>query len=363
MQVISPSLKAAVSLVSSVEELATVAATVALAGSIASAVGSAVLAPLLIEWSNMTVLLAICGTLYLIGAVLAAKLPREQTAKSLREAVGGVDWKPVALSRRNTADWLWHNRPIAVVILVGSVVFALFEAFNTLIPVYVRDVLHANPTNAVYIFAPAGIGFLFATLGTPVLVRKIGPRKLAVVAAGIMAVSMIGFALIGILAPILAPISPLRILGWLFNRDINDRVLAASTIAVPANFGSTAAGAAVQNYINAKVPLVRQGATFGVQEVQDNVFTLLIVLSLGAVSEFVGPKAVFFVAPMVAFLLVAGLIKYSYRAAGNQTITIRSAMDKLIQGYDDPPDADNRPQAEMDTESESRDKVGSGTST
>ena len=187
-------------------------------------------------------------------------------------------------------------------------------------------------TNAVYIFAPAGLGYLFGTLLTPWLVRFIGARKLAVLAALIMSISLIGFGLIDQITPIIAPISPLRIFGWLFNIQISDAVLAAGVIAIPANFGSTASGAAVQQYVNAQVPVERQGAMFGIGEVQDNLFTLGTVMILGMISSAVGPKSVFLIGPVIAFFLVSSLIRYSFRVHGDRDLTIRETIGLMQEG-------------------------------
>ena len=207
-----------------------------------------------------------------------------------------------------------------------------------MIPVYVRDVLNADPTNAVYIFAPAGIGFLIGMLGTPRLIRQFGARKLAVFSAAIMSVAMVLFGIINVVSPILAPISPLRLLGWLFGIEISDGVLAASLIAVPANFGSTAAGASVQTYINARLPIERQGATFGMQEVQENVFTLLLVLGVGAVSSAFGPQVVFVTAPLIVLALVVGLIRYSFSSASAAAFTSKQAFHELVHVEDETDD-------------------------
>jgi hypothetical protein len=165
-----------------------------------------------------------------------------------------------------------------------------------------------------------------------------GARSLAVTSVLIMAVAMVLFGLIDVVAPVLAPFSPLRILGWAFGVSINDKVLAASFIALPANFGSTAAGASVQNYINARVPIEKQGATFGLQEVQENLFTLMLVLLLGLVSSLTGPKAVFIAAPFLVIALVIGLIRYSHSTLGEGPVTNRQAWDELMnrQEPDDP---------------------------
>jgi MFS family permease len=349
MQIVSPSLKSAVALVSSPSELATVGATISVVGSIASAAGSSVLAPVLVKVAGINALLVIGGLIYLLGAIRTYRLPISEKGKSIGEAVRAVNWKPEALSLKKNAQWILEHLDIGTAILVGAIVVALFEAFNTLIPVYVRDVLDADPTNAVYIFAPAGIGFLIGTFLTPRLIDRIGARKLAVVAAAIMCISMVMFGLVDVFAGIFAPVSPLRILGWALDIEISKKVLAASTIAVFANYGSTAAGASVQTFINANVPLVRQGATFGLQEVQENGLTLVMVMTLGIISSVVGPETVFVFAPIVAIVVVVALIRYSYRASGKAEITRGEAFHELVSD-EIHPDAEpaDQPPAELD---------------
>lgn len=336
MQVVSPSLKSAVALVSKPQDVAVVATSVTIASSIASAVGSSFLAPVLIKLTNLPVLLLVSASIMVVGAWRTLQLPKAEEGARFRDAVRSVGWREHMFSLRRTALWLFSNRSIGALILVGAIAVSLFEAFNTLIPVYVRDVLHSDPTNAVYIFAPAGIGFLVGMLLTPRLIDLIGSRQLAVISVFIMSVSMIMFGLIDLVAPILAPISPLRLLGWIFSTPINDKVLAASVIAMPANFGSTAAGSAVQAFINRRVPLAQQGATFGLQEVQENVATLALVLLVGAISSLIGPRVVFVVAPIFAFAMVLWLIAYSFRLSGQGRPSLGVAWRNLIGSDDDP---------------------------
>ena len=85
-----------------------------------------------------------------------------------------IDWRPAALSLKWNAQYIVRERGVATMIMVGAIVVAMFEAFNTLIPVYVRDVLDADPADAVYIFAPAGIGFLIGTFLSPKIDCKHG---------------------------------------------------------------------------------------------------------------------------------------------------------------------------------------------
>ena len=59
-------------------------------------------------------------------------------------------------------------------ILLGAIVTALYEAFQTMMPLYVAEVLHADPANAIYIFAPAAIGFLLGAVGGPLVYCEMG---------------------------------------------------------------------------------------------------------------------------------------------------------------------------------------------
>jgi MFS family permease len=314
--------------------VAVVATSVTLASSIASALGSSFVAPLLIKLTNLDVLLVLAAAIMLVGAWLTLQLPKTEQGARFRDAVKQVGWREHMFSLRRTALWLFDNRSIGALILVGAVAVSMYEAFTTLIPVYVRDVLKSDPTNAVYIFAPAGIGFLAGMMLTPLLIDRIGPRKLAVGSVFVMSVSMVMFGLIDFFAPFLAPISPLRLVGAAFGISISDQILAASVIAMPANFGSTAAGSSVQAFINRKVPLARQGATFGLQEVQENVATLVLVLVVGVVSSIIGPRIVFVLAPILAFAMVLWLITYSFRLSGQGEASLGDAWEKLI-GTDD----------------------------
>ena len=327
MQIVSPGLKAATALVATPSELATASALVSVVGSVASGIGSAFIAPILIKVSGIDLVIYVAGALYLIGAIRALKLPSEERGSTLG-SLRAMNWKPQALSLGHTARMIVKYRPVATMILVGGIVAALFESFNTLVPLYVADVLDTDPANSVYIFAPAGIGLLIGTLYAPRLIRKFGERRLAFIALGFMTAGMVLLGLIDFVAPFLAPISPLRILE-LFGVELNDEVLAASLISIPLNFGSTASGASVMNFINRVVPVANQGATFGFQEVQENILTLVGVLLLGIVADVVGPQLVMVVAPVLIFVVVLWLLRYSFRSVSHMQLSQREAWDVL----------------------------------
>ena len=334
MQVVSPGLKAATALVATPSELATTSALVSVIGSVASGIGSAFLAPILIKTTNIDVVLYAGGIIYLIGAIRALKIPIEE-GRPTWETLRDIEWKPRALALGNTAELIVKNRAVATMIAAGAIVVSMMEAFNTLIPRYVGVVLEEDPANAVFIFAPAGLGLLIGTLAAPRMIYRWGERTLAVLSVLIMSAGMAALGIVDVLAPFLAPFSPLRILE-LFGAEISNNVLAASLISVPLNFGSTLSGATVMNYINRVVPLLRQGATFGIQSVQVNFMTLVAVLGLGAIATLTGSRVAMIAAPVVTIGLTIWLIRYSYRRLEDTHVGRREAWDLLSADDLDP---------------------------
>jgi MFS family permease len=333
--VTGPSIKAAVALVATPAAMATVASVLNLFGSFGTAIGQAFVAPILIKVWGIDGVMYGAGIILLSGAIWSLKVPKEAAQKSVDQALRDVDWKPQALDLRGIARWVMSARAVATIVLVGAVVVALGETVGTLIPVYVRDVLEADPASSVFIFAPAGLGYLAGMLAAPWAIARWGARRFGFAAFLITGVGIMLFGLVDLVAPILAPISPTRLFELLPNVELSDKVLAAGFIALPANFGSTATGASVQVYINQKVPLLRQGGVFGMEEVVENSLTIVAILLLGAIATWLGSEVVFIVAPFIVMGFIVWLIRYSYRRAGEAVPNYRTVVDQLWEGPGD----------------------------
>jgi MFS family permease len=331
-QIISPGLKSIVAVVSTPAEVATTGALVNVLGSIGSAIGSSFIAPLLIKYYSINAVLLVGGLLYLIGAIRIYKLPKkeEEESKSLRGSISSMNWKPRALSLKYNADWIMAHRPVASMLLVGIMCAALFEGINSLLPVYTREVLDEDPANMIYIFAPAGIGYLIGAVGGPRLIHRFGERRLVVYSLVLMIVGSFLLGAIDTVAPFFARFNPLRLLEPLFGVELSTLVLGAGMIALPANLGSTAASQSVQVYINRHVPVVEQGGIFGLQQVQQNGFNLASVFILGIVATLTGPQYIFFVAPLVVGSIVLMLVRYSFRHTSEEPIQRGEAAHFLV---------------------------------
>jgi MFS family permease len=341
-QVISPGLKSVVAIVATPGQVATTGALVNVMGSMGSAIGSSLLAPILIKVSGINAVLYVTGALFLLGALRIRKLPEAEAdgAKSLSENIKSLEWKPRALSLRFNAEWIVAHQLVASMVLIRIFCAALFEGFNSLIPVYVREVLHEDPANSVYIFAPAGIGYLLGAVGGPWLIQWLGERKLAILSVFLMAIGSLLLGSIGAVDTFFARFSPLRLLEPFFDLNLSTAVLAAGVIAIPTNFGSTASGQAVQVYINKHVPVMQQGGIFGLQSVQQNAFNLAAVLLLGVFATLTGPQYIFILAPFLVGSIVLGMVRYSLRhltgerakfGAGTAFLTEETGSDDQVR--------------------------------
>ena len=313
-----PAMKAATAEVTLPAQVAVATAILTLAGGIGAALGSAFLAPVLINASTMTMVAYAAGVVLAISAVRVRRLPADEAATPLIQAIRTIDWRASLPSLRRTAAWKIDNRRFAAMILVGGMAVALYEGMNSLMPVYVRDVLGANPTHTVFIIAPGGLGFLAGSALGPWLIDHRGERALGIYALAILSLGFMLFGLIEHVAPFLAPISPLRLLE-LFGFQLSPQIYAAGFISIFTMFGATAAGAAVQTYVNRYVMLTRQATTFGMQEVLDNALVLVTLLALGAIATTLGPRLVFLIAPPFLVLLVVLLLRTSFRMTVGET--------------------------------------------
>ncbi len=182
----TPAIKAATAAITTPARVAVLAAILTLAGGIGAALGSAFLAPVLISVSTMTALVYVCGAVLALSAVRVWQLPADEAATPITQAIRAIDWRASLPSPRHTAAWMLEHQRFSAMILVGGMAVALYEGMNSLMPVYVRDVLGGDPTHMVFIIAPGGIGFLAGSALGPWLMDHRGERALVIYALAIL---------------------------------------------------------------------------------------------------------------------------------------------------------------------------------
>ena len=319
-QVTTPALKTAVAVVASAPEVATVAVLLGVADAVGSAAGTAGLAPALIKISGMTAVAYVSGCIFVLMAVRAFRVPGTRLIGAANKLRRSRPARARTLGVRDTGTWIFGHSPVATMILIGAAVTVLSHLFDTLQPVFTRSVLHQDPVISVYIFAPGALGTVIGTVAAPQLMRKSSERVLAIWGLIAFGLGMTLFGLIDVVTPMLAPLSPIRLLAPL-GISVSDGVLAAGVIAIPIQFGATAAATAVQTYINRRVPVVGQGTTFGMQTVLTSALNIVILLGLGALATVIGVKWMFFLAPGIVVLLVVAMLGWVSSAGSEEKPT------------------------------------------
>ncbi len=331
-QVVGPSEKAVIPLVASREQIGTAASFLSFSDSIATAVGTALLAPVIVKLWGITPLFFVCGVFLLLASIRVFSLPLRQHI-SVREALSKVDLSEADLGVPVALRWLANHPAIGSMIVIGLVVSVLNTISATLGPSYVRDVLHADPTNTVYVFAPAGIGALAAMVIAPRLIDRLGERMPAAIGFLVATLSLFFMGAIDVVAPILAPVSALSLMD-IVGVDLGDEIQAAGTISLFAGFATSLTAISVQTYINRRVPVLQQGRTFGLQNVLTDAAALVPLLALGGIAVQVGIEPILLVAPWVVLIGAYLLILLASHFAGREAPT---GLEVVSTFWEEPP--------------------------
>jgi len=321
-QVVGPGENATIPLVASREQIATAASTISLSDAVATGIGMAAVAPVVLKLFGVEVLFYVCAGILAFASIRIFALPFDQDI-SVQQALRKVRLSDQEFSVRKTLRWLMGWPAISTMIMAGLVVSTLGMIMETLGPTYVKDVLQTDPANAVYVFAPAGLGALLALGGAPYLIRRSSERFATAAGVLVQVVALISLAFIDELAPILAPLSPLRLLE-IFGVELSDLILAASFVSLFTGFAAALSSISVQTYINRRVPMLQQGRTFGLQTVLANTVALLPMLLLGAMAALTSMETVLLWAPWVVLLMMGALLvvvnRFSDSDAGSLSV-------------------------------------------
>lgn len=314
VQITTPAIKVASTLVSTSEDLAVMTVYLNASSGVGSAIGTAALAPMLLRFWDIDAVVYAAGIIFALASVRSFGIPRDKGIRRRRDDESVSTTRPSLLHFRTTAVWLLNRRTVSIMILAGAGVSILSSIFDSLQPIYVKDVLDADPANSIYIFAPGAIGAILGALAAVVLIRWRGERWLAIISLVFFSIAMVLFGVIKQVAPSLAPLSPLRILER-YGQNLDDMILAAGMIAILVEFAQAAASTCVQGYIQRRVPYEEQGSTFGFQSFLSNGLGVTGTLTIGSLAMVFGTQAIFLIAPPVVAAALIALIRSTYRAA------------------------------------------------
>jgi hypothetical protein len=185
----------------------------------------------------------------------------------------------------------------------------------TLAPRYVVAVLHSDPTNTAYVFAPGALGVLLALGAGPALIYRIGERATALVALSTAALALFLLGSVEQVGAVLDFANPLRAAAWV-GIEMNGDMRTAGLLAVPLSFGVSLTATSVQTYVNRRVPIPYQGRTFAIQSALRNGAAIGPLLTMGAAAAVIGADGVLLISPLVLLVVGYSLVYASFRISG-----------------------------------------------
>ncbi len=307
-QVSGPTELAVLPLVASTEQLASAASLVNLFSAAGTAFGTALLAPILVRVFGVDTVFYVSGVLLFLAASRVFDLSTVQHRRK-------IDWRRPHVNVRGMIAWLVEQPAVGTMIIVGVLSGTANIVLQTLAPRYVQSVLHVDPAEAVYVFAPSAVGLVLALLLAPILIKRSGERLAALLGFSITAVTLVLLGVVGNVGAAIDAVNPLHVVNAL-GFDIGERLRTAALLAFPLGFSVSLTTTSVQTYINRRVPHSFQGRAFALQGVIKNGASALSLLTLGAAATSFGVDRVLLAAPFALLIAAYGLISLSTVFAG-----------------------------------------------
>ncbi len=274
--------------------------------------GTALLAPILVRAFGEQAVFTAAGLMLLFAASRVFDLATHQPLRRM-------DWRRPDVRVFATVRWLAQEPAVATMIFVAVLVGTANIVVTTLAPRYVQAVLHVDPADAVYVFAPSALGLLLALVAAPPLIRFRGERMVALGGFLLTACVLSLLGLVDQLADVIDPANPLRALS-LLNLDMNPELRTGGILAVPLGFGLAITTTSVHTYLNRRVPLSYQGRAFALQSTLKNGAAILPLLGLGLAAAQFGVANVLIASPLVLVVVAVGLVQLSFAFSGRSPV-------------------------------------------
>lgn len=308
-QVSGPTESSVLPLVATEEQLASAVSMIGLAAAAGAAFGTALLAPILVRTVGVTEVFYVGGALLLLAASRVFDLP-----------VGDKkDWKltlqPPQARARGIVRWLARHPAVGTMVTVSVMAATVNVVLQTLAPQYVESVLDSDAANTAYVFAPSALGVVLALIAAPTMIAQMGERTSALIGLLLAAICLFLLGIVDDVGRVVDQVNFVRFVE-VFGLDMSRKMRTAALLAMPLAFGVSLAAAAVQTYINRRVPLALQGRMFALQGVVRNGASIFPLVTMGAAASLVGADVVLLASPVLLVVVGYALVLLSYQLAG-----------------------------------------------
>ncbi len=263
--------------------------------------GIVFLTPMVLKSANWDGMFILSAVFFAVAASLSFFLhPGDQARRETRwegPLFGGIpeDFR---------ASWRALRGDLASVMAMVQLTLssALVLLFAVLVPRYMKDTLGVSADNAAFVFAPTGVGALLGLRFLPWFADAIGKARVVAVGLGGIGFCLVALSLVEPLATILERmgVDPGGVGGqgllWTLTMFF----------AFPLGLSYALLNAPAQTVLHERAPAEMRGRIFTTQIVSANFFSLLPLLLVGVITDYLGISAVL---ALVAFgVAVAGAL-------------------------------------------------------
>jgi MFS family permease len=260
-----------------------------------AAVGLIFLAPLGIKLLGVEGSFAAIAIIYTGAAILVALLPKDNPCPS-RNSYARSAIRRALDEVREGWQFVGSHRLVLAALLRVTLIATLALIMAMLIPGFAARVLGMNPENAVYIFAPAGLGLVLATY----LIGRFGylvKREILInTGLGTMVITLIALGLVSrghrtLSVPLFEA----------YPQATVSLTTAVMVLTAFLGFSIALINIPAQTTLQERTPLQVRGRVFAVQFLVANAAGLPPTLFIGTLADYIGiPRVIFLVAGGVA---------------------------------------------------------------
>ncbi len=247
--------------------------------------GLVILAPLTVKLLGIKGAFGIVALMYLMASVLVSRIPRDKP-KLVVEA-GASMLKRVWEELREGWRYVASRRPIQIALAQLTMTTTLLLMMAMIAPGYATRVLGMLPEDAIFVFAPAGVGMLASTFLIGRFGYKFRREVMSSVGFSAMVLTLFGFGLAGFDLPFwltVPKVPAVMLLSLALGAEI-------ALVAIPS-----------ETLLQEKSPPELRGRVIAVYFLLANMVAIPIMLLVGTVADQVGIAQV--VMGVVAFLLI-----------------------------------------------------------
>jgi MFS family permease len=308
--------------------------------------GMVLLAPVFIKSFGSDVLFIAAALAFLVAAALAYRLPEiEEEEEGAEPPDRGRPLLRGAVSEMwGTLRLLRHDVASNIALLQMTVSSALVLFFAVLVPRYMQSVLQVAPDDAVFIFAPTGVGALLGLRALSSITQRMGKGRVAVVGLVGIAFCLVALGFVERIADFMQETESLNPFAS-NGRVAGLSVLVALTMALtgPLGFAYALVNAPAQTTLHERAPAEMRGRVFASQLVLANVVSIGPLMLVGGVADLYGVSPVLLTIA-VGVLLVAAISVFQ---EGRERAAIRLAEASSGAGGGEPPPFRRAPRAPL----------------